>query len=193
MKISSSRTIRRLVALLFFLVPVLLFYGLIIYPILNSLNERQYSIDKKLILLTQYRKEATARSSLELQFRDLQSRETHLAGLIDGNTSALAAAKLQSEIRRITEANGGEIRSTQNLPVTKNGNFEKVDMRFDVILPEKKLGEIIYQIEAATPYFFIDSVDIHSLDGGSLGASSSVESKLSLRWNIHGYRWAPEK
>ena len=69
----------------------------------NQLQER----DQSLRLLSAYKMAVASKAGLETELTRLRAQGQSTSGLVGGNSSALAAARLQSDIRMLVERNGG--------------------------------------------------------------------------------------
>jgi general secretion pathway protein M len=154
--------------------------------LMGTSEEREHSVK----LLSAYRHAVESRPLLEAQMETLKKQEATVPGIAVGSTSAVAAASLQSEIKRIIELNGGEIRSAQNLPSAVERGYEKILIRFDLSIAMKSLERLIYQLETHTPYLFIEHVDLRAPDSGSAAGQPVADPKLAIRWDVAAYRWA---
>jgi hypothetical protein len=160
----------------------------VIIPVQRVVETQQENLERSLRLLAAYRNAAAERQGLERSLKEIRAAPGAMAGLVDGATTPLAAAKMQSDVKRIIEAHGGEIRSAQNLPSSAADGFEQIAIRYDITLPMAALGQIAYEIETHTPYFFIDGVDIRAPETTPLGDKRAVEPGLDVRWDIRAYR-----
>lgn len=167
-----------------------LIWVVFIGPIVTALEDQSQDLEQSLRLLSGYKNALESRPRLEADLTRFRLQGRSASGLIDGNSSALAAARLQSDIRMLVEQNGGEIRSTQNLPVSSVGSFEKVDIGCDFSIPMGHLKDLVYKIEALTPYIFIDKVDIRMPENWQPANENAIAPKLEVRWVVSGYRWA---
>ncbi len=165
----------------------------ILAPLLDWAGEEQDAAEQSLKLIAGFEHAAAARPALEDQLRALHAREASLTGFVGGASTALAAAQLQVEIRKIIESNGGEIKSVQNLPAAKKEDFEKIDIRYDIQAPMSALGAMLYQIETHNPALFVEAVGIGAPDTWRPDGHAAGEPKLLIHWSIHGYRRAEEK
>ncbi len=189
----SARTGHRILALVLLAGVFGLLWVITVRPLARMILDRRASVERSLKLLTGYQRLAATRPSLDDQFKALKTRELEAHGLAEGGSAALAAASLQSDIKRIIESNGGEVRSAQPLPTSKSGDFEKVELRYDLSVAQASLSEIMYQIETHTPYLFLDGIDIRGAEGLPAAGQGNKEQKLTVRWTVRAFRWAGQK
>ena len=136
-----------------------------------------------------YETASLSRPALESALKQARSNEAAIAGLLKGNTSALAAAAMQSDVKAIVERNGGEIRSARIVPAIMTDRFERVSVHYDLAISMSALQTLLYQIESHTPYLFVDALDIRMPENWVPAAGGAPEPKLAVRWQLSGYRW----
>lgn len=161
----------------------------VVDPVVVAFDDQHEQRDRSLRLISAYKNIVESRPTLEAELATLEQQRRSASGLIEGDSAALAAARLQNEIRTIVERHGGEIRSTQNLPVSTDSSFEKIDIGCDLSIPMTGLKSVIYQIETHTPYLFIDKVDIRMPENWQPADENAIAPKLEVRWVVSGYRW----
>jgi hypothetical protein len=179
-----------LLALVILLVLAGTFWAAVIRPLADYWNDHQEALARSTRLLAGYLRSAAMRGALEAQLQQLTQEGASPKGFVDGATTTLAAAKLQGEIKQIIENNHAEIRSTQNLPSSTTNGFEKVEIRYDIAVSMSALEPLLHQLETHAPYLFIDHVDIQAPDSLSGAAPGTSDPKLTVRWDIRGYRRA---
>lgn len=162
-------------------------------PILSRWQDQQEELERSTRLLSAYRTARASRPALEEKLRQLQQQGASTAGLVEGTSAALAAAKLQSDLRSIVEANAGQVRSTQNLPSVTKDDFEKVSIGSDFSIPMGHLKALVYQIETHSPFLFIDKVEIRMPETWQPVDENTLPPSLEIRWVVSGYRWAGAK
>jgi hypothetical protein len=120
----------------------------------------------------------------------LRTQDASLAGLLEGATTAVAAANLQSEVKKVIEDCHGEIRSAQNLATSTVDSFERIEIRYDLSAPMSALETLLYGIETHQPYLFLDAIDISTAESWSPDTAGASDPKLAIRLSIGGYRRA---
>lgn len=169
----------------------LILLGLLIAaPVALLFMLEQDSIDASLQDLADYQAEAAKKPAVEAQLQEARQRASGVPGLIAAGNASLAQAKMQSEMESVVGQAGGQVRSAQILPASKTKGFEIIAIQYDLVLPTSRLRDLVYAIEAHTPYFFIDNADIVSSRDVSSGDPASGDPSLELHWVVRGYRWA---
>lgn len=176
-------------AILFALAAILRFA--LIGPVWSAFGDQADAIATSENALMRYRAAIGRRAVTEATLRELQQQGAAVSGILEGASTALAAARLQNDLRSIVEANGGEIRTMSNRPPSTEADFEKVAIECDLTLPMNHLKSLTYQIETHTPYLFVDNADIRMPENWQL--QGGVAPRLEIRWVVSGYRWAGSK
>ena len=185
-----DRNLKRIGALSILSLVLLAGGGATAYLVSGLALSQQEETAKSLQQLARYRAEIDARAGLEAELKRLKQQSATLPGLVPGASAPLAAANIQSEIKFIVGRNGGEIRSSQNLPPATINGFEKIEITYDIALPADHLKDLVYQIESHTPYFFLDGVSIQTAPNAGPQASDRSPPRLEIRWIVRGYRSA---
>ncbi len=166
---------------------------LVLRPLADIATGESEEGEHSLMLLSRYKALEDARPQVEAELRAMQQRNAAMSGLVEGNSAALAAAAVQSDIKAIVESNGGSVLSTQNMPSKVADGFEKIEIEYDLSLPLSSLKNVIYQIETHTPYLFIDDVTIRMPEGWMPESVDTPAPALEVQWLIRGYRWVGAK
>ena len=189
----SQRTKQRGLALLILAGAVVIAWFIALRPLVEIVTGDSEESEHSLMLLGRYQALEDARPQVEAELREMQQRNAAMSGLIEGNSAALAAAAVQSDIKTIIESNGGSVLSTQNMPSKIADGFEKIEIQYDLSLPLGSMKNVIYQIETHTPYFFIDHVTMRMPEGWQPENVDTPAPALEVQWLIRGYRWVGAK
>lgn len=141
--------------------------------------------------LAAYRSEIDAAGDTERAYAELRSRVASMPGLVHADAGAPAAAQVQSALKDIVQATGGEVRSAQVLPSVRADGFEVLSVDCDLTIPASRLRDLVYAVETHRPYLFVANADISS--PMSWDAKSGVEPSYEVRWTLHAYRWVSGK
>lgn len=136
--------------------------------------------------LATYRGQIAARPQLQAELAAMDRQEAQAAALLDGSNTAVAAANMQSLVKRLIESHSGQLRSAQMLSATKHGGLEKIQVQYELSLPLGSFGPATFELETGRPFLFLDTVDVRpeSYTGGTTGAPGN----LHVQWLMHGYR-----
>lgn len=170
----------------------LLFGLVVIVPIAAAFAAQDGEIADSLQQLGYFRAEIAAKPLLESELRALNEKGASVPGVVEGDSTALAQARLQSEVKALVEARGGSVRSMQILPAAAQGGFELVAVQCDFSVPQARLGDLAYAVSTHAPYLFVDEASI-TAPLGEPDDLRKAEATLDMRWTVHGYRWRRSK
>ncbi len=128
------------------------------------------------------------RAELERAARDPTGRTRLLGGASD----ELAGADLQTRVSRDATRHGLALRSAQILPPVDEEGFRRIGIRVALEGTLGGLRRLIYNIETAPTFLFIDNLEIRSRSGGRIvqrqNAPAPPEERLAIRFDVHAYR-----
>jgi general secretion pathway protein M len=110
-------------------------------------------------------------------------------------TAALAGAQLQGTIQEMVQAAGARLVNSQFLPAEPNEQPPRVRIRAQVQGDTEALLEVLYNIEQARPFLFVDQLSVRSTsrrgrrDRRQRGDSPppQVQQELTIRLDVFGY------
>ena len=188
MNIVPGTMMRRALALAILVAIPLVIWLAIIDPIWQSWVDAEETEGRSLELIADFRQAGAMRPALEAELKAVETSGKTLPGFVTGNTPALAAASLQSDIKRIIESKGGQVRSTQDLQPAREHGVEKIGVRFDITTSLEALPRIVYEIETHSPYLFIDNLEIRAPEDVRPETYVANKPILIIRWDVYGYR-----
>ncbi len=186
---AMSKGVRRAAALALLFVVVWAVYGMVLSPVLTAYRETGEEIEQTSELLERYQRISTNHPALKGQLEELV-RQTAKSGIyLPGNTDSLAAAELQEGVSATIERNRGTLRSIQILPVADDGDFRKVTVRVQLTATLGAFTRILYSLEAAKPFVFIDNLDIKNRRARTRQKDQQQEQnpELVIRFDLYGY------
>ena len=128
------------------------------------------------------------RTELDRAARDPAGR-TRLLG---GTSDALAGADLQTRVSRDATRHGLALRSAQILPPVAEEGFRRIGIRVALEGSLGGLRRLLYSIETAPAFLFVDNLEIRSRSGGRIVQRRNVqaqpEDRLAIRFDVYGYR-----
>jgi predicted secreted protein len=168
------------------------FVLVVVTPVTAAFWAQNGDIDDMLQQLGSYRAEIAAQPALQAQLAELDRQGATVPGVIEGDTTSLAEAQLQRQIKTLVEENQGTLHSVQTMPAIKQGGFETIAVQADLSVPISRLKALAYALSAHRPYLFVDEASITTppSDPDNIQAH---EQMLDVRWTVHGYRWVAQK
>ncbi len=188
MTVHPNSALGRFVAVGLVVIVAGLVWLLVLEPITGAFAERwEVRADLQTSLMEYHRRSASL-NELTRQRDELLGRQAGQTGLLTEANAALAGAALQATARRILEANGSALRSLQALPVRPEKNLQRVAVRVDTTAPSVRLLDLLYAIDTASPYLFIENIDLRVPD--NLPRDGVGHAQIALRAEIAAYRRA---
>jgi general secretion pathway protein M len=178
----SARQRKGLAAAILVLVVVMLL-GLTALPIWSANRGYQNAIETAQQRLERLRRTADSGSDLQSRFDQLQRSRVAAAHTLQSATPALAGAELQRIVTRSVAASGGQVLSTQIMPVREEQQFLRVAVKVRMRGTLEHIMDLFYALESGEPFLFLDQVSIRRLYARTRGrpdAGPGVETDFEL-------------
>ena len=189
MTIHLSKTTRRLLALAIAVSIPVLVWAALVQPVSAQYQAYQNEKANQTALLGKFQARASALPQLRRQRAELDERDTGSRGLLTADTDAMAAAQLQAAVTKLIVRGGGRVASMQVLPPAMEGDLQRVRVSANLRAPMSGFYDLLYEIEAATPFMFVDTLNIRSASGGRKGRSPPQQpTVLSIRLQVSSFR-----
>lgn len=165
-------------------------WGFVVSPALDAFDRAQAHIDEAADRLDRYRRAGRDRAELERMAGEQRRRWEESGVFLTADSAVLAAANLQKTIKDIVGRQQVALRSVQSLPPKTEGRVEKVAVRVRLEADVPSLQKIIHEVEAASPYLFLDQVDIKAQTSGS---QQRGPVRLDVQADIYGFMRSARK
>lgn len=142
-------------------IPAALVFGLG-WPWLEYVRNLEHEIETIDDQTARYHRLLQTLPGLQAELDQVRSNEDVKDFYFDAKTPALAGAQLQGEMQSMVKASGGRLVSTQVLASAEDEQPPKVRVRAQIQGKTDALLEILYQIEKARPFLFVDQMSIRS-------------------------------
>ena len=180
-----------LVWLIVFLVPlgVTLGVGLPWYQRMTDLESQIEVADDQ---IQRYQRLLATIPRLRAELERERNNEEVKAYYFDAPTEALAGAKLQSTVQGMVQSAGAKLVNSQFLPAEAKDQPPRVGLRAQIQGDTNALLDILYDIEHARPFLFIDQLSIRSTTRRDRRQTRQdpqplVQQELTIRVDIFGY------
>ena len=187
MKLSFPPIVGRFVAALLLLLVVLFVAVVVVMPITDGFAVAEQSNEEYQAALARSRVLDLELKTITAQLAEIRQSQSSQSGFLQGANESLATAQLQNRIKSLVEAGGGELRSTQVLPVRDEGKFRRIIVRGQMATNTTAMQHIFYDIESASPYLILDNVDIRARPSSRSQESTPEDAMLDVRFDIYGY------
>jgi general secretion pathway protein M len=159
----------------------------VVMPIIDSFAVAKLSNEEYRSALAHSRVLDVEIKNTAAQLAELRQAQSSQSGFLQGANESLATAQLQNRIKSLVEAGGGELRSTQVLPVRDEGKFRRIIVRGQMATNTTAMQHIFYEIESASPYLILDNIDIRARPTPGIKEDSPQDTLLDVRFDIYGY------
>lgn len=99
-------------------------------------------------------------------------------------TGALASADMQEFIKKAIVDAGGQLTSTQALPVSNKDGFSRIMVKVRMTGNIEVLRAVLYKMETSVPLIIIDQIDIRPMRGIRNRKTRQIESSNELNVNF---------
>jgi general secretion pathway protein M len=187
MTIELSPPVRRLAAVALLVIALLLVWVAIMTPLLDAYKAALDTIERLTPVLDHRRLAARDISVLTAELKQLKDRGRSANGLLDGTNESIAAAHLQEQLKGVVDHVNGDLKSTQILPMRDDGGFRRVTVRAGLSVNIAGLQRVLYELEASTPYLFLDNIEIVRRNDARGKTETPGDPALEVRFDLIGY------
>jgi general secretion pathway protein M len=91
---------------------------------------------------------------------------------------------MQEFIKKAIVEAGGQLSSTQSIPVSSKGDFTRITVRVRMTGNSEVLRSVLYKIETSKPLIVIDQIDIRPSRGVRNRTTRQIEPSNELNVNF---------
>lgn len=157
---------------------------IIILPLVNqglALYEEKNALGFR---FEQYERILARKQSVIDEMEALKEKFADQNYLSTQNTSALASADLQEMIKQAIVEAGGQLSSTQGLPIVIKNNFQHIPINVRMTGNSEVLRAVLYKIEIATPLVVVEQIDIRPMRGVRNKVTHKIDPSNELSINF---------
>ena len=162
------------------IVAVLVFF----VPLINKKIELDEIKNNLAVRLQQYERILANKEAVAANMADITNTNEAQSYFNSQETDALASAEMQEFIKKAIVDAGGQLSSTQALPVGNDDNFNKITVRVRMTGNSEQLRTVLYKIETSEPLIIIDQIDIRPMRGTRNRMTRQIESSNELNINF---------
>ena len=167
------------------LVTVILIVSIIIINPLVSKGMELHDAKNSLVLrLQQYERILAKKDAFAFSMSKIKQQHDKQCYFNSQKTDALASAEMQEFIKKAIVDAGGELSSTQALPVSNDDKFSRITVRVRMRGSSKVLRAVLYKIETSAPFIIINQLDIRPMRGSRNRTTRQIESSNELNVNF---------
>ena len=191
MKTAPVSRLQRLLSVALLLLLLLGAYILIDRYLLGQYEFYQDNIAELQDRLQRVRNIIAMRPDLEARLQQTRQDDSIDAYYLQQSSSTLAATELQQLVKSAIESNGGDLVSTQILPVSDEGAFSRIAIRVQMTGDTATLQKMLHTLESARPLLFVDNLQIRSQPIRQRDPDNrnqiKVEIRLTTQFELAGY------
>ena len=182
--LSSPLIKQRLLAVSLLLVVVLCFILLIIMPLVSKLFELNEIKSNLVIKLQQYERILAKADLVTASMVNINKEQENQGYFNLQETDALASADMQEFIKKTIVDAGGQLSSTQALPVSSKDNFRRITVSVRMTGSSQILRKVLYTLETSKPLIIINQIDIRPIRGTRNRLNGLMEASNDLNVNF---------
>jgi general secretion pathway protein M len=159
---------------------VLVFFA----PLINKGLELIDDKNNLVIKLQQYERILAKKEIVTANMADITSQHETQGYFNSQETDALASAEMQEFIKKAIVDAGGQLSSTQALPINNKENFNRITVRVRMTGSSHVLRTVLYKIETSKPLIIIDQIDIRPMRGIRNRTTRQIDLSNELNVNF---------
>jgi general secretion pathway protein M len=180
----DSRKMQQWLAVGLLIAVVLIISLVVIVPLLNKGLELHEAKNNLVFKLQQYERILDTKEAVVASMAKIQRQHEQQGYFNSQNTDALASAEMQEFIKKTIVDSGGQLSSTQALPVSNKGKFSRISVRVRMTGNSEVLRAVLYKIETSAPLIIIDQIDIRPMRGVMNTTTRQIEPSNDLNVNF---------
>ena len=163
---------------------VLIIILVVIVPLLSMEMELHETKNNLVFRLQQYERILATKDAVIANMAKIKQEHEKQGYFNNQETDALASAEMQEFIKKAIIDAGGQLSSTQELPVSNKDKFNRIAVRVRMTGNNEVLRKVLYKIETSTPLIIIDQIDIRPMRGRRNRTTRQIESSNQLNVNF---------
>ena len=181
----SSQTVKqRLLAVGLLILTLLLFVLLVIVPLISKAFELNEIKSNLVIKLQQYERILAKADVVHASMENINKEQDNQGYFNLQETDALASADMQEFIKKTIVEAGGQLSSTQALPVSNKDDFKRITVSVRMTGNSQVLRRVLYKLETSEPLIIINQIDIRPMRGTRNSVTKQMEASNDLNVNF---------
>ena len=180
----DSRKMQRWLALGLLIAVVVIVSMILIVPLFSKGLALYESKNNLIFRLQQYERILATKNAVIASMAKIKQQHEQQGYFNSQETDALASAGMQEFIKKTIVDAGGQLSSTQALPVSNKDKFSRITVKVRMTGNSQELRAVLYKIETSTPLIIIDQIDIRPMRGAMNNTTRQIESSNELNVNF---------
>ncbi|MGZ5008132.1 MAG: type II secretion system protein GspM [Methylobacter sp.] len=156
----------------------------VIVPVVNKGLELNESKNNLAFKLEQYERVLARKNAVMQSMNAIKDQYQQSELLNRQSTGALASAEVQEFIKKTIVDAGGQLSSTQALPVSTKNEFSRITVSVRMTGTSEVLRKVLYKIETSTPLIVINQIEIRPVRGIRSRLTHQMEQSNQLDINF---------
>jgi len=180
----GSQKMQRWLAVALLVAAILIVSLAVIVPVVNKGLELHEAKNNLVFRLQQYER-VLARKDAVIESMSAIKEQYQKRGLLNRqSTGALASAEVQEFIKKVITEAGGQLSSTQALPLSTKNEFSRITVSVRMTGNSEVLRAVLYKIETSTPLIIINQIEIRPMRGVRSRTTRQIEPSNELNINF---------
>lgn len=149
----------------------------------------QEHLDDLQFRLQRFKALLSSQEELQQSLQQIQQDNSTDAYYLPDASPTLAATTLQQRVRQVVQSNGGNLVSTQILPVAVEEGFTRVALRIQMTGDTTAVQRMLHALESSRPLLFVDALQIRAqpVRQNRRGNTVTEEMQLVTQFELAGY------
>ncbi len=194
MSIALIQNKQRWLAIGLLIVVMFIMCLIFIVPIVSKGLNLNKTKNDLIFKLQQYERILAAKNTVIASMANIKQQHDQQGYFNSQETDALASAEMQAFIKKVIVDAGGELSSTQALPVNNKNKFSKITISVRMMGNSEILRTILYKIQTSIPLIIIDQMDIRPIQHGTMSLvphKIDLSNKLSVNFQAVSFMRKP--
>ena len=142
---------------------LLVFYFVLVYPLVALEESWSQDLARKRQLLVRYQALLSSKKRVALALKALKNTVGHVEGqFLSGGNAAVASADLQEILKNVTNAHGVQMTSLKVLQPKDAGPYQEVPVQVQLTASVTQLLTVLYHLEHHKKMLFIPELEINA-------------------------------
>ncbi|WDN90299.1 hypothetical protein BuS5_03270 [Desulfosarcina sp. BuS5] len=160
LKIKADKK-RKYLILCGILLLIMTIYKYIVHPAFLYVDRLGEEIVLKHKMLSGYKKVIYGKTDLTYKLSFIKKELTRAcAGLLSGNTPALASVEIQNRLKKIVTESGVELKSMKILDPVVTDYYTMLPVQYNIVSDTRSLRDMLYRIESSPTYLIIKELRV---------------------------------
>jgi general secretion pathway protein M len=181
---TSNKQMQRWLAVGLLIAAILVIGLAIIVPVINKGLELHEAKNNLVFRLQQYERILAKKDAVIESMNDIKGQHQQRGLLNRQSTGALASAEVQEFIKKTIVEAGGQLSSTQALPLSTKEEFSRITVSVRMTGTSEVLRSVLYKLETSMPLIIIDQIEIRPMRGVRSKITRQIEPSNELNINF---------